>query len=296
MKIHLISPLLQRAAQKKKGRKAKPKPINQSKKIEIDYLGQLLQIVKQCQDGITNDLLPIIQQQRVGDSLNIQVSDGILDIFLTAMRTLRSKMDAVVDAVALNLARRIVEQNKTATDKQLALIIFNATGIDLSSLMSNEDLIDVVNEAIAANVALIKSLPKQHLEQVEQIVLNGIQAGQRAESMVQDIQALGAKNKRRATLIARDQVGKITSRLTQVRQEKMGITHYYWSTSQDERVRVEHIRRNGKLFAWNQPPSDGHPGIPIRCRCVAIPYTAHLFNPDAPTPEEIMKEQHSNNS
>lgn len=291
MKIHLISPLLQQGAKTKRGRKAKARPINRSKKAEIEYLSQLLKITRQCHNGVIESIIPILKQHQIGDSQNIQVSDGILDIFLSAIASLRSKMNGLVDSVALDIAKRVVEQNKAATDKQLALIIFNATGIDLSSLMSNEDLFDAVAEAVAANVALIKSLPSQHLDQVEKIVLNGLQTGQRAESMVEAIKDLGAKNQRRAALIARDQMGKITSRLTQIRQQKMGITHYYWSTSQDERVRHIHQLRNGKLFAWDSPPDDGHPGIPIRCRCVAIPYIAHLFNPNAPKPEEIMAMQ-----
>lgn len=291
MKIQLISPMLQQGAKAKRGRKAKARPIYSNKKAEIEYLSQLLKITKQCHSGVLESIIPIVKQHRVGDSTSVQVHDGILEIFLTAIAGLRSKLNSAVDAVALDIAGRVIEQNKAATDKQLALIIFNATGIDLSSMMSSEDLAETVAEAIAANVALIKSLPTQHLEQVEKIVLNGLQTGQRAESMVEAIQELGAKNQKRAALIARDQMGKITSRLTQVRQTKMGITHYYWSTSQDERVRHEHVTRNGKLFAWGDPPDDGHPGIPIRCRCVAIPYTAHLFNPDALKPEEIMAMQ-----
>lgn len=291
MKIHLISPLLQQGAQKKRGRKPKVRPINRSKKVEIEYLSQLLRITRLCHHGVIESIIPILRQQQIGDSQNIQVSDGILDIFLSAISALRSKMNGVVDTISLDLARRIVDQSKANTDKQLALIIYNSTGIDLSSLMGAEDLAEAVAEAIAANVALIKSIPAQHLDQVEKIVLNGLQSGQRAESMVEAIKALGTKTERRAALIARDQVGKITSRLTQIRQQKMGITHYYWSTSQDERVRHIHRPRNGKLFAWNNPPDDGHPGIPIRCRCVAIPYIAHLFNPNAPTPEEIMELQ-----
>lgn len=290
MKIQLISPILQQSAKKKRGRKAKARPIYVNKKTEIEYLSQLLKISKQCHSGVLESIIPVIQQHRVGDAA-VQVQDGILDIFLTAIAALRSKMNSAVDAVALDIARRVVEQNKTATDKQLALIIYNATGIDLSSLMSNEDLAETVAEAIAVNVALIKSIPQQHLDQVEQIVLNGIQSGQRAGSMVEAIQKAGAKSERRAALIARDQVGKITSRLTQVRQTKMGITHYYWSCSLDERVRPVHYARHNKLFAWDNPPEGGHPGIDYNCRCVAIPYIAHLFNPEAPTPEEIMELQ-----
>ena len=72
-------------------------------------------------------------------------------------------------------------------------------------------------------------------------------------------------------------------------QQKLGITHYTWRTSQDERVRHEHVLRDGRRFAWDNPPDDGHPGQPIRCRCVAEPYTEHLMG--GKSPEDVMAEQ-----
>jgi SPP1 gp7 family putative phage head morphogenesis protein len=77
--------------------------------------------------------------------------------------------------------------------------------------------------------------------------------------------------RRRANLIARDQIGKLNSRITRARQEEFGITEYTWSTAGDERVRPLHRKRDGKRFRWSDPPSDGAPGEPIQCRCVAIP-------------------------
>lgn len=60
--------------------------------------------------------------------------------------------------------------------------------------------------------------------------------------------------------------------LTKVRHEELGITHYRWSTSGDERVRDTHIENDGKIFAYDDPPDEtGHPGHDINCRCVAIP-------------------------
>ncbi len=43
--------------------------------------------------------------------------------------------------------------------------------------------------------------------------------------------------------------------------------HYIWRTARDGRVRPEHARREGRIFAWDDPPWDGHPGSAPGCRC-----------------------------
>lgn len=285
MDLKLIKPL------KKRGRKANPLPIQQSRKVEIAYTRELLSLVAYTQSEIKKDLLPLLKRYNIGDTSGVQVSDRFIDQFIQALEQLRSRLILITDAMAIEIARRIVEQNKQSTDKQLADMLFKLTGIDFAALMRSEDLFDAVSDAVQANAQLIKSIPKQHLDKVEQIVLNGIQSGLRAEHMVKAIQEIGYSTEKRAKLIARDQTGKLTSKLTEVRQIKLGITHYYWSCSRDERVRDSHRYRDGKLYAWTHVHDDGHPGIPIRCRCVAIPYTAHLFDPSAPSPEEIISKQ-----
>lgn len=75
----------------------------------------------------------------------------------------------------------------------------------------------------------------------------------------------------RAVLIASDQVGKLNGRLIRYEQQRAGITHYRWETMQDSRVRPSHRERQGEIFSWDEPPSDGHPGEAVRCRCVADP-------------------------
>lgn len=37
---------------------------------------------------------------------------------------------------------------------------------------------------------------------------------------------------------------------------------YIWHTAQDEKVRTSHAQRNGKVFDFENPPSDGNPGEP----------------------------------
>ena len=76
---------------------------------------------------------------------------------------------------------------------------------------------------------------------------------------------------RRAALIAVDQVGKFNGRLTQLRQQAIGISQYRWRGVLDQRERPAHVAREGQVFRWDDPPDDGNPGQPIRCRCVAEP-------------------------
>ncbi len=75
----------------------------------------------------------------------------------------------------------------------------------------------------------------------------------------------------RAELIARDQSLKATGEINEIVQTSAGIEEYEWSTSGDNRVRDEHEEREGRVFSWDDPPEDGHPGEAINCRCVAIP-------------------------
>lgn len=81
-----------------------------------------------------------------------------------------------------------------------------------------------------------------------------------------------AMGDQRARFVARDQIARLVGQVNGDRQMALGITHYEWDTRRDRRVRPLHRKRRGKIFAWDSPPHpDGHPGIPVGCRCTARP-------------------------
>jgi SPP1 gp7 family putative phage head morphogenesis protein len=131
--------------------------------------------------------------------------------------------------------------------------------------------------AIKDNVALIKSIPVQHLERVQALVTAAFEGGKRAEAIAADIEAIGDVTDRRAAFIARDQMAKITSTANEQRLRDLGVERYIWSTSQDERVRKQHVELEGLEFRFDDPPDSGtdgealNPGHPVACRCSAIP-------------------------
>lgn len=122
------------------------------------------------------------------------------------------------------------------------------------------------------NVALIKSIDDQIMDKVRFSMSQRIKE-QTIAGLAKDIKDIAKVSENRAVLIATDQVGKLNSQLTQYRQMNAGIEQYMWLSQHDNRVRPKHRApyRDGNIYRWDDPPPDGHPGWPIRCRCVAAP-------------------------
>lgn len=127
-------------------------------------------------------------------------------------------------------------------------------------------------------VHLITSLPREAADQVQNIVLEALPRGARHEELVARIQQLGPITKNRATLIARTEVSRATTNLTQARAQFVGSTEYIWRTAKDGRVRSDHKRLEGGVFRWDDPPvadrvrgMRAHPGAIYNCRCYPEP-------------------------
>lgn len=267
--LNQLKPLMQQQSKRKRGRKGKAKPIRVSRKLELDYTRALLAIVDDMHTETAKALIPLTERRSVGDS--IKIADGLLNDFKSAFSRTANTVKAKVSGIAETLAKTVVSRQKQQSDEQLSEMIRKQTGIDFSGLLSDEDLQEAIDESIGANVALINSIPQQYFDRIEQAVMASMQAGTLNDDLADELKKIKGMTDNRAKLIARDQLGKINSRLSQIRQQSLGITHYYWSTSHDERVRARHKRWDGDLIAWDSPPIDGHPGQAINCRCTAIP-------------------------
>lgn len=117
------------------------------------------------------------------------------------------------------------------------------------------------------NLKLIRSIPEQYVDNLQGTIIRAINEGQNVTTLKETIRATYEQPVNRAQLIANDQIAKLNANLTEYRQRAAGVKEYKWNTVVDGRERDEHRRRNGKTFRWVDPPPDGHPGIPIRCRC-----------------------------
>lgn len=126
------------------------------------------------------------------------------------------------------------------------------------------------------NVSLITSIPQDAAKRVHKLTLEGLETGARAAEIAKSIKKSGEVSKSRAMLIARTEVARTSSLLTESRAKQIGSEGYIWRTSRDQDVRDSHKKMEGKFVRWDTPPtlSDGtttHAGQIYNCRCYPEP-------------------------
>lgn len=128
--------------------------------------------------------------------------------------------------------------------------------------------------------ALIKRLPQDQIDSLPARLVQAVTRGERWEAVAASLKAESAH----ANLIAQDQMARLNGRITQGMQAAAGVTHYWWRTSRDQRVRETHRAVADKLWSWAAGAPNvgfygeaGHPGQCGRCRCTAeAEVPAHL--------------------
>lgn len=125
-------------------------------------------------------------------------------------------------------------------------------------------------------VTLIKSLPVEAGERVHALTVEALTTGRRADAIAKEIMNTEGVTKSRATLIARTEVARASSLLTEARARYVGSEGYIWRTAGDGDVRDSHAEMEGKYVRWDSTPrlSDGtrtHAGQIYNCRCYPEP-------------------------
>lgn len=174
---------------------------------------------------------------------------------------------SVLDGELLEFARNLFEGVSEFNKKQFQRLLRRSYGVDV--IVDDVDIRALMSVWEAENIKLIRSIPQQYATQLHGRIVNAVQEGKRLSDVVAEIKGTYHLPLERAELIARDQIGKLNGQITMVRQKSIGVTEYRWRGSLDERERPEHRAREGAIFQWSDPPEDGHPGQPIRCRCWA---------------------------
>lgn len=194
--------------------------------------------------------------------------DTWADVVRRIMGDIRSQLGDQVDLYN-EIAQGSLEETSVQNLKSLRAQFRRALGVDV--FVNDPQLEEVAKSWVSENASLIKNADDDLLQRVENSVFRGFRGGRRAGDIAEEIVKATGISQRRANLIAIDQVQKLNGQLTRNRQRNLGVNSYIWRTVIDERVRKEHRRREGRVFSWDDPPSDGHPGEPINCRCFAEP-------------------------
>jgi uncharacterized protein with gpF-like domain len=149
---------------------------------------------------------------------------------------------------------------------------------------------EVIRQLLDDQVNLITSLPSEALRiATQERALAAAEGGERYANLLPWLrQELPAQLVDRATLIARTEVARSQSVITQTRAQHIGSTSFQWMTANDAAVRqlhrdiaagkgeTLHPAPGGGVYYWNDLPKldDGRPGAPgsiWNCRCFGAP-------------------------
>ncbi|WP_237173031.1 phage head morphogenesis protein [Paracandidimonas lactea] len=247
-------------------RSRKPRKWLRPAAIEREYVRYLATVARDVNGAVEAVVVPVLVQLRQDDWRDTPEATGWYERLRMAIADAAAAivLPAVAEQVA-NFARRVSSFNAD----QLHAILRAAYGVDI--FQAEPWLVDVLRQFEAENIRLIRSIPQQALDRLQGKIIHAVRVGTPTARLKQMIREDYGVTARRAELIARDQIGKLNGQLTGARQQGIGVTSYRWRGSLDERERDEHVAREGEVIAWDDPPSDGHPGEPINCRCWAEP-------------------------
>jgi SPP1 gp7 family putative phage head morphogenesis protein len=119
---------------------------------------------------------------------------------------------------------------------------------------------------------LILQLGERYLDELEAITNKAAALGTETSEVVKQYQARFDVNQRRADFIARNEIGNLNAQLTEETHKAAGVEEFVWVDSGDDKVRDLHEEIAGQTFPYPQGhPTEGLPGQPFNCRCVAKP-------------------------
>lgn len=223
----------------------------QTRKIERFYSAQLRKIARQ-----------------IGELISGAPPSTILDSVLMTDR-LRKYADLIgpwAQATAERMVGDVAQADRRAWRQHAAEM-----GRQLLREIDEAPTGVVHREAMQRQVELIKSLPTEAAERVHKLVTEGLTTGARSDQVAAEIMRSGEVAQSRADTIARTEVSRAASTLTQARAEHAGSVGYIWRTAHDGGVRPSHKAMEGRFVAWDAPPEldgmTGHAGRLPNCRC-----------------------------
>ena len=243
----------------------KTRPLNESKKLEMQYRKSLLvraNWLKEHQSQILNEVS--LQTDAAGTDLRARINK-LKEMFAKrfpkrATRRLATRVYDRADEYSYNSMNGAVK----------------TLDVDLAKSIKASGLSSFANIAIQNQVDLITSIGDTYFNKIESTVYNGVMNGEDFEMLGKKIQNIAGVTAKRAKFIARDQTATLNSNLSRKRAETAGITEGVWIKTKPSKTstytpRESHNKADGKVFKLDKGLLvEGEyifPGQPINCTC-----------------------------
>lgn len=257
---------------------------------EIKYRNELLKFVKTIEQGLNTYIMPVVKAMsgRFDDIRH----DDFVDELEQALENVRNFIKPY-EVLLINRLISIARSLGNYTTKQVFNSLQNNVEVGLNNLAvdifaARVSLVLEERYKVFAleNAMLIRSIEEQLLSSVAVIVMESYKSGTGTEDIADQIYYRVNVSENRAKLIARDQIGKLHSKIIQDEAASLNIDYYVFSDSDDEQTRTSHHAMHNKICKfddptvykdslqdkqWKKRSSIGavelHPGIDYNCRC-----------------------------
>lgn len=143
-----------------------------------------------------------------------------------------------------------------------------AADVDLSFQLQEVDMAETLEELLARNVGLVRSVSDSTRDRISDIVYRGLTARTPTREVGRQIREATGLSRKRALRIAADQTNKVSAALDRQRMRQLGFTGGIWRHSGKLHYRPEHKARDGKFFLWEDPVMKADPpGYAPFCGC-----------------------------
>lgn len=217
------------------------------------YQRELLRTIREMNDDVKRQVVEIIFNNQLAMDANP------VKLVKDALRSLAKKWVDRFVSQSFPLSEEMTDKTIKAVDAGLQA---SARRDGMTIQMQWTDAMLQKQEAIIAeNVALIRSIPEKYFTEVEGMVYRAVARGGDRKQLADEIEREFGKrhgiSRRRAEFIARDQVRKATSALSNARQQAAGIKKGIWIHSGGgNEPRKKHVHANGQEFDLDK-------GLPI---------------------------------
>jgi SPP1 gp7 family putative phage head morphogenesis protein len=193
------------------------------------------------------------------------IGNALADLRRRANRQLNRRLATLVD----DLSRRYTDVYRRQ---------WRRNSLDVFGREVQVQLEDAVRERNREMVERMRSLPDYLVDQTERDLIDAWQGRRSIDEVASILQVRLQITEDQARRSAANHLLRLNASLNQTALTSIGAERYVWNTQQDDRVRPLHRAREGAIFRWDEPPSDGHPGEPYNCRCFSAPVLEDLLN------------------
>jgi SPP1 gp7 family putative phage head morphogenesis protein len=264
-------------------------------RVETAYGAAVAALAGRIHRAIMEELEPLLRDAARSDSLEARTDQIDLNRLAVVVQQIAVRVADVIDTDEIeNVVRDALTATATHATNEVAKLI----RIPLSGALTPE-LQTTLQDLIVQNVGMITRMAQRQTEEILGIVNASVTQGAPVRDLQITLESRLGISRRRANLIARDQVLTANAQVTELRQVQAGITQYRWVSTGpppggDGRVRERHLELGngtdspdtGNVYSWDDPPRVtpdnarvtrfAHPGQDFQCRCTAVPVIAQF--------------------